>query len=595
MKAWRSGLKEIEAILERHESAFDGFRKIDDSIAKSNESLSTVIKSAAQTMAGIVGASSFTIYLSVGERVFALEPEMKADAKKLFNSLNKNIEVQSSNTSPMISKHRNSWRLCLAFKGQSLLHVWLRGSSDEIDTEEANSLLGTFATQLQALISHVLFRDLAVAKQKAYEIFFDSNLKPSKSWDRLLDTLTSFLPCWPELASVTPKIRQLLLFTEGELSLRIAAGNGFDGANYVLVENSVCGLLIKDRKVKYLLDDPRTHGALYMGYDKGITKELAVRLEHNGEAVGVVNIEHSDDRLFHSLYVEGILEASVFIAPLVAALQSRYESYRRKEIGLLYVFTDLLSRMGDTYGHHVQQPITGARMAANDLRSALSRPEINKERLEVLVGRIINEVGLIEQHSNDFTQGLPEFISYGAQPVQSKIQKRLSSLSKLEELEKIAIEIRPLEPVLLCFASSLFQEHVFNVVNNSIQQIRKQKLDGLMKSGSIKIDVRKLLGETKESQKTGINFIEISISDNGGGARAGDLKSIGKPTFTTKGAGGSGFGVAAAVEYFESIGGRMTWKNAGKGFKTTILVQEYDAVVHKEDRFIDRIRRIASK
>lgn len=79
------------------------------------------------------------------------------------------------------------------------------------------------------------------------------------------------------------------------------------------------------------------------------------------------------------------------------------------------------------------------------------------------------------------------------------------------------------------------------------------------------------------------------------GATQADLKRIGRPGFTTKLEHGSGFGVAAAKEYFESIGGDMTWRNIRGGFQTIIRMQEFLPGVHNETRLIDRIRAEAMK
>lgn len=62
-------------------------------------------------------------------------------------------------------------------------------------------------------------------------------------------------------------------------------------------------------------------------------------------------------------------------------------------------------------------------------------------------------------------------------------------------------------------------------------------------------------------------------------------KQIGTPGFTTKKEQGSGFGLASARQYMQSIGGNFDWTNrAGQGFTAVFDIQEYDDLKHKSQK-----------
>lgn len=465
--------------------------------------------------------------------------------------------------------------------------------------EEFEEFAGNFAEQLGSFLHYVVLRRKLEAERTAYEAFFNNKLDPYICWQALLGVLDLFLPD-DQFTNLTPApLKQLLIYSEGDDFLRIASGEGSLGSNYVLVDESISGLIIKNRESDFLLVNPsKVYLKEYKGYgEKPSQTELVIRLDSDDGAVGVINIEHEQQDAFNSLYVRSMRDAGKFLSPLVGGLQSRYDSFRKKEIGLLYIFTDLLSRMGDTYGHLVAQPILAARNAISEIRY-LTEEGISAEKKTSLtseVNRLTRLVDELQAHSDEFTKGLPEFISVGSQLVKIKIEQRLRAFIRLSNSEHVTIEISETGDNLCAYASSLFQEHVFNIVNNSFQQIRRQIFQGAMSSGVIRIRIERVPGTTRQNQGTGLNFIDLIISDNGGGALAKDFLRIGRPGFTTKVEHGSGFGVHAAKEYFDSIGGDMKWENIKNGFKTRIRMQEFDPLVHKESRLIDKIRAEAMK
>lgn len=599
--AWKPALRELETILTRTSEKFDVLRKIDHSISKPNWHLDHLLHYASDLLCKPYGIKAYGLFYGVDNSLLPIREGStsidKKHALKAYSAARKKDYLKSKPTPVWQSDDRYFVFLIPLAYGSDVFLVF-ELPPHVSDRKDFHAFASNFAEQIHSFTQYVLYRRRREAQRVAYHAFFDNKLQPKACWAALLGTLHLFLPD-EKFGQITPApLTQLLTYIEGDTALRIAAGEGSHGSSFVLVDESVSGLLLRDRKTDFLLIDPTEQALLYKGYGhKHSRTELVIRLESDDGAVGVLNIEHEQANAFNSMYVECMRDAARFLAPLVTALQARYDSFRKKEIGLLYIFTDMLSRMGDTYGHLVSQPILAARGAMAEMRYLVehhSEKEVSKQLIEEVdrLGRSIDE---LESHSEQFTKGLPEFISYGSQPIRQRIENRLKSFKKKAAAENIELHIVENEPNLCSFATSLFQEHIFNIVNNSFQQVRKRIFEDAQESGWIKIEIAKTTGITPQDQKTGLDFVDVKISDNGGGASKADFRRIGRPGFTTKKEFGSGFGVAAAKEYFESIGGEMTWQNIRNGFATTIRMQEFRPGIHKETRVIDRIREEAMK
>lgn len=600
--AWRDALRHLEVILERTSTKFNVLRQIDRSISNTNLQFDQLIHGAADLLCEAYKIDSFGIFYGIDDLLIPVRDDHGKFNRKLALAKYISLRKKSRKTSniPKISflNDETHFMIIFPFMHGSVVILIVELPKNQSDIVDFKEFSANFAEQISSFTQYVLYRRKREAQRVAYEAFFDNRLQPSACWNALLGTLDLFLPDQRFAHSEVPPLRQLLTYVEGDTVMRLAAGEGSHTSSFVLVDESISGLVIKDRSANWFQINPQTRPDLYKGYGrKNSLTELVIRLDADGSVVGIINIEHERENAFNPVFVACMREAAEFLAPLVAGLQARYDSFRKKEIGLLYIFTDMLARMGDTYGHLVSQPMLTARGAIAEIRYIVEN-EIGATRQNLLIqelGSLSKSIDEIEAHSDEFTEGLPEFISYGSQSISIRIDRRLRSFKKLAQAEQIEIKIEENEDTLCAYASSLFQEHIYNIVNNSYQQIRKRIFEGKVRSGLIAIKIKRSEGKTPRAQTTGLDFIEVIISDNGGGASKADLKKIGRPGFTTKREYGSGFGVAAAKEYFESIGGEMTWGNIRGGFQTIIRMQEFKPGIHSEARFIDRIRAEAIK
>ena len=98
----------------------------------------------------------------------------------------------------------------------------------------------------------------------------------------------------------------------------------------------------------------------------------------------------------------------------------------------------------------------------------------------------------------------------------------------------------------------------------------------------IAIDVQRREILDKRSQHTGSTHVIVRIRDNGGGVAKEHESQVGTSGFTTKGAYGSGHGLAAAREYMQSVGGDLRWvSHFGEGFDVQFHLDEFNPRVHQ--------------
>ena len=130
----------------------------------------------------------------------------------------------------------------------------------------------------------------------------------------------------------------------------------------------------------------------------------------------------------------------------------------------------------------------------------------------------------------------------------------------------------------------MLQEHLYNIINNSIQAVSDPLNDKKIIRGNIDIKVNRLSVTDAKNKITSPNRIFINIIDNGGGVNPNDENKIFKLGFTTKkGKGGTGFGLSAAYEYMQSMwGGLKSINHYDKGFELELYLEEYTPEYHND-------------
>ena len=460
-----------------------------------------------------------------------------------------------------------------------------------LNKEEFQNLFIMISNQLGIYIDRFLSKSRREFQDSLLKTFFSEHLKPSACWAAIVKNIVTVLPIWgPFHISEPPKV-QLLLYESGDKYLTIGATQGKEPQNtFLLVDESVCGLIINDKKNKvekekeFLYVDPHDYpnlyrGFLYPGLEEKPHSELVVPILYEKEIIGVINVEHLEKCVFKKLHIETIIEVSNFLAPFLKALKEKFQSQKNKEIALLYVMSNLLYKAGSIYSHLIGQPILEMRM---ELENITDIENITSSRLNQHIKNLYAFIDKISLSSDRFTESLPEFIKKGEINLNLLLEKTLDgfNIDTFRESEGIDIQYENNFKEVSIYASMLFQEHLYNLINNSIEAIQEKNRNSLTNFGNINLSVFKKQVSDLFGMPTATTFIMIRVEDNGGGVDDINKFKIGQPKFTTK-RHGHGFGLRAALDYVESVGGYSEhYNNDIGGYTIDLYLQTYSPVIH---------------
>jgi len=467
-----------------------------------------------------------------------------------------------------------------------LVLAWGPGRDPRRFGREFLAFSRTVSTQIGIMVERFLAERRSTLQSGLVDLFFDEGLRPSACWRLIVGHMARFLPDWSPLRIEPPPKVQLLSYSEGDRHLRIIGTQGDEmPGTEVRVDSSVCGMLVEDESLPYVCVNPRDHSGRYKGFlmvngDSVPQSELAVPVRHQGATIGVLNLEHPAPNVFLPQHKDAIVSASDFLGPFLAALRSRYERQRSKEIAILYTMNHLLTRVASTYQHLLGQPLMNIRLTLEELQRELAE---QGRDVRSMLRDLATQVDRVHASSDRFCEALPRFIRYGPVNVSKAIERAISifPVQKLEREEEISITVHGDASVRDVYASELLQEHIFNLVNNSLYAVRKSLAGESADKGRIDIKVTRAEIRDKLQQPTASTLVEICVSDNGTGAPAGIEGQIGTPGFTTKKREGTGYGISAATEYAQSLGGDLRLSNRpSKGFAATLVLEEYSDFKH---------------
>lgn len=466
------------------------------------------------------------------------------------------------------------------------------------DKERMISFLNVVANQLSVFLVSSDQSAISECQLAVSRVFFDRNLQPSGCWQGLVDEFDKFLPDWKGIIPSPPAI-QLLTYDASSDVLRIVATKRSHGISRQLRPgDSAIGLLLES-DARILLLSPQKEAARYKTFSgKKMHSELMIRLEHNDRTFGVLNLEHEEDNAFNGIYVRYAKMLACVLGPFIGGLTSRFAAYRDKELTLLYTFGRTLERLGQMYGHLVEQPVSGIGTGVSELEYQLAEnTKMDNAEVKKQLHIIRRSFEGIRKQSQAFVESMPSYLHFAPFPVKDTIKRRLRALNKLQQ-ERIDIRVIGNKDYTV-YASRIFQEHIYNLVNNSVQAVQERVVEKSVGRGKIEIRVRRVVEKDMQKRSTGISFAVISISDNGGGVPEDWLENVGILGMSTK-ENGSGFGVAAAKEYFEAIGGAVSWKNLSRdggrvGFEIVARVQIFDQDRHITGSPAELYRRSQSK
>lgn len=581
-------LPQLEIDFDRIEKQFNFINRIDKLTLNSNTNgIDEAIKSLCSELMILLKAEEYSISYFSYEKCISILPNIDLiDEKRIRTEIDNNYENLKYDEYAIICDEN-----CLVIPTKinenvfiAFIFVWKKGSEalTYIKNSEFNDFAKTVSGQMSILVQKLLNEHKLISRNNIIETFFNQKLVEVDCWNKIIEGIFNFIPNIENIKiKPMPKI-QYLSFKENDKYLSIVATQGDEpSTTKVLVDDSICGMLIKDRSKDYLLVDPQEYGSLYKGFlinegDKMARSELAIAIKMDQKIIGVLNIEHIKKDIFTEYHIETILDATRYLAPFLSSLKERYESNRRKEIRLVYVLSNLLNRIGCTYQHDLGHPIAKSYLTLEKMENIINNDNIDVENIINDIGKLRKYIEDISYSTERFAESLPEFMSYGPQSIIAMTSKAVDLCDpsgKLKQNDNIEISIDCDSADYYVFASKLLREHIYNLLDNSIDSIKSK----FRRNGFIKIIITRKKINDNLNGETATAFIQVVIEDNGGGIKPDKYKQLGTPKFTTKKAFGTGQGFVSAMDYIESIDGKLQHtNNYPEGFTVRMDMHEYD-------------------
>lgn len=413
-------------------------------------------------------------------------------------------------------------------------------------------------------------------------------------WVIVLKSVFDYLPVWGPFAFKEAKpLIQILTVQKGRSFLRLRAESEYDDSDgqwKIVSKNlqldrkwTICGMLLdmEDKGIKqdFLLLNPQKHQSRYASlmYPIGDTpcSELVLPIYGlDGKIIAVLNFEHELEGSFSDYHVRMLKLMIADVEQLVRYLLVSYESIIDMEKKLRYLMLRIASKLSSTQSHRLKNDF-------GSLMSALYEAEWevkdgSKEGALEYIELASKAVEELKKISLDFTINVEDYIIYRARKIESVIKDALPDAQKRAELagDNIIIASDGAPNDTLVFCSGMAREHIHNVLQNAIDQfvIRRrsdEKFVGLIEIGTNLVP----MSDPKKNVHT-VDLFAITFRDNGGGIPPGKEDWIFEMNKSTKRSdGGQGYGLAAALEYMEKIGGKLLLLENRPGDGATFSMQ----------------------
>ena len=220
-----------------------------------------------------------------------------------------------------------------------------------------------------------------------------------------------------------------------------------------------------------------------------------------------------------------------------------------------------MGEMIDSIAHQWRQPLNGLGLIVQGLRHLSKKDELNHEMLEEVEVEIMEKVNYMSQTIDDFST----FFRLSKQKEYFNLLKNINDAIRLIDVQlKInKIKVNVVENKKNIFEAfgfpNEFRQVIMNIVHNAMSAI----IQTSQKEGEItlKINYDK-------------SFIQVIISDNGGGIKKKDLPKIFDPYFTTK-ENGSGIGLYMSKVIIEHhMQGQLSVKNYKNGTQFILIINK---------------------
>ena len=459
--------------------------------------------------------------------------------------------------------------------------------------------------------------------EQLWEQFLASDLSPGACFNAMAKAVPAFFPAFGPLAvedeSLTTQILMLPKEKDnahsGHLTIRGTTGTEHPGTR-LAIENSISGILIRERDRPYFCEDPRqaAHKAKYRNYfganQQRARTEMVVRLMNENEPVGVINIESSRENAFSIHHLSAILDRVEIFGNFAAVFERRLLMNTEMQNSVAASTNTYLEALAAIFRHGLRSPRFNQTQnygILGDLALDLAREVKSLGRIsgrtdpqtQKHLDRIESDIGILkevrarlesvdkgqQQYATDFINDIALYAEEGFAVLREMVDSsiRLAQYSLLDGTKRrssIRVTADTSSKNTNVFCSTLVKQHLYSVFHNAVDAIEASlNLGG--PSGQINVSIAPEAipaGRERNLNKAWT----VRIRDNGRGVNAGQLDSLRRfePGVKFK-ENGNGSGLVALHRYIQSINGRIELNSQeGKYFEVVLYFEEYNRSIH---------------
>jgi len=586
------GVKEFDA-------QFKLIREIDKEIVSPQRDIPKAFETVAAQVRDLARADRMGVFL-VGDDLKPFDIDRGHHGEVVF--IPRGTKIQIEDAVKFYEFWPNGERICtltipVKWQNTVLVVIVIQDSHPAMATYLADGDFITYcegiANQLSALLQSRIEADIQSARSQLIKDFFEHQLRPAACWAAIAKGISSFLPTWMPAALGGEARVQLLTYQPGDLYLHLCADDQTGCSQTIRpvplrIDQTVSGILVENigEGNDYLMIDPNSRKDRYQSYlfcHDVPHSELVLAVHHDEKLVGVINVEHKNVNAFTKFHIAILRDAAKFLGPFIDALILKEERQRDVERGYQYVQAKFLTRMAHIFRHKVGSAILEGRFAIENIE----RSYVNAGHADGVVNRDIeiirSAIDQFNERTTNFLTDLPRYAVCADVDVVDTVKMAISEFSMTAKRDNILINLNnQVGDKRLVWASRLLREHIYDMVNNSIQAIQDRIRNEAAFIGNVSIVISREEVKDLLNRETSAPRIIICISDNGGGVPVEIESRIRDFGFSTKrDKGGTGYGLPAAIEFVQSMGGDLTYSNkCGEGFSVMMTLLEYQSDYH---------------
>lgn len=188
---------------------------------------------------------------------------------------------------------------------------------------------------------------------------------------------------------------------------------------------------------------------------------------------------------------------------------------------------------------------------------------------------ICHNSDIIHKQCEKISHTIRQLLDYSRRPKQQIARENIQFMVK--QVFQLIYPLAKKQDVTLNIQVEEGMETAIEVDGNQLQQVfvnlLMNSIQAMPHGGNVTVSMKKHTDKPKDNQKTEASFMQIEISDEGGGIEPENMKDIFTPFFTTKAMGaGTGLGLSIVHEIIQEHKGWITVRNLEKGSCFTLYL-----------------------